>query len=122
MVRSLRSDFAELKELVYENDYDVVAVAETWLSGANTLDMVNLDNYVFYRRDWGFRSRGVGVYVKAWFGSEQLNLRYYLDENCAFDSVWLKLFIHKTSFVMETLYRSPDRDVNSCIDDLDYAV
>ena len=47
-VRSLFTGFTEFQNLIYSNDFDVVAVTETWLSDHIPSSVVNMDNYKLY--------------------------------------------------------------------------
>jgi hypothetical protein len=61
---SLKNKFNELEALAYNNDYDVIFVAETWFD-ENALDAWNLAQYTCYRRDRvGDPHGGVCIYVK----------------------------------------------------------
>nr|CAH7740816.1 unnamed protein product [Callosobruchus chinensis] len=64
-VRSLLSDFESFVDLVHENNLDIIAVSETWLSESIDSVTVDIPGFNFCRKDRQSRGGGVGIYVRS---------------------------------------------------------
>ena len=60
-VRSLPAHYDDVKDLVILKKFDIVS--ETWLSSIVQTSSVNIEGYVFVRRDRRERGGGVGLYI-----------------------------------------------------------
>ncbi|KAI4466722.1 reverse transcriptase (rna-dependent dna polymerase) [Holotrichia oblita] len=63
-IRSLLPKFDDLKYLLYANEFDILIVTESWLSGSYTDELIVMDGYSAYRRDrygrGGWNAHGEG--------------------------------------------------------------
>ncbi|KAG5872115.1 hypothetical protein JTB14_036709 [Gonioctena quinquepunctata] len=62
-IRSLFTGFQEFKEIVLENDIDIM-LSETWLGPDDHSVVVDIPGYTLFRKDRVGRGGGVGAYVK----------------------------------------------------------
>ncbi|KAG5861664.1 hypothetical protein JTB14_016820 [Gonioctena quinquepunctata] len=63
-IRSLFTGFQEFKEIVLENDIDIMLLSETWLGPDDHSVVVDIPGYTLFRKDRVGRGGGVGAYVK----------------------------------------------------------
>ncbi|CAH1997537.1 unnamed protein product [Acanthoscelides obtectus] len=63
-IRSLMSSFDAFTDMMNEDDFDILALTETWLSPDITMDVVNIRNFNFFRKDRLSRGGGCGVYIR----------------------------------------------------------
>nr|CAH7760351.1 unnamed protein product [Callosobruchus chinensis] len=61
-VRSLIASFNDFKQL-FQNNFDIAAITETWLNDNITVNAVHVVRYQFFRNDRTWRGGGVGLYV-----------------------------------------------------------
>ncbi|KAG5861317.1 hypothetical protein JTB14_017995 [Gonioctena quinquepunctata] len=62
--KSLFTGFQEFKEIVLENDIDIMLLSETWLGPDDHSVVVDIPGYTLFRKDRVGRGGGVGAYVK----------------------------------------------------------
>lgn len=112
--RSLLASFDIFKDYFCVNSFDLVAVSETWLTGAVPTDLVLLEGYTLLRRDRldGRRAGGVAIYLRNDFKYSLLNIS--VDVN--FEHLWIKLFIGAVTVTVGVVYRPPSADVAMFID------
>ena len=94
----------EIKILISEGNFDVLAVTETHLSCSVTDNEIKIDGYEILRKDrnngqspWG----GVAVYFK-----DDLNVSETLME-FNIESIWLNIIIKGQTFLLGCIYRPP---------------
>ncbi|KAI4470874.1 nephrin [Holotrichia oblita] len=66
-VRSLLPKLHRIRDVLYLNNYDVLALSETWLSGDIRDVDLSIDGYKFIHVDRDARGGGVGAYVRNCF-------------------------------------------------------
>jgi hypothetical protein len=87
-VRSLFTGFSELVNIVKDNNFDIVALSETWLTKDTNSQTVSFDGYTLFRKDRQNRGGGVDMYTLARYrflttvapprgGSAQLSVRVF---------------------------------------------
>ena len=66
-IRSIRSNFSELKSIIYSENFDIVALTETFIN-TDRIDLpteYNIPGYKFFHKDRkNSRGGGVGLYIK----------------------------------------------------------
>ena len=104
---------------MFENDFDIVAVTETWLTSSMSNSEINVAGYTLFRKDRGsvknLKGGGVLIYVKEClcaFEVEKLN-----NINC--ESIWIKLQTSKQNAITVGLcYRSQkleEEEIKTCL-------
>lgn len=110
-VRSLINGFSEFSELVYDREYDLIAVTETCLSHEIPSDLVSLEGFSFTGKDRLSRDGGVGIYTRSTIRYKTLMLNEIYDGN-DFEDLWIKIKINKIQFIIGVLYYPPHLSVN----------
>jgi len=104
---SLPGKMDELRNLVYTDNFDIIAITETWANEEITDADLALDGYVLFRNDRkkGHYSKGGGValYIKDTF---QSRVCYKLTNNIFEDSIWCYIHFQDLSLLVGTCYRS----------------
>ncbi len=90
--------------LVYQNNFDVIAISETWLTDNISLAELDLDGYQEpFCRHRGARGGGVMVYVKqdlVAIPRQDLNLP-------SVEMLWLEIKVQNRRIMFGTFYRAP---------------
>ncbi|KAG5889254.1 hypothetical protein JTB14_025514 [Gonioctena quinquepunctata] len=107
-VRSLFTGFDCLKNLIFENDFDVVVITETWLSPDIQDDTVRIQGYGVVRRDRLNRGRGIAIYYKAFLSLEVLENN---DSDHTLEQLWVMLRIQNNCIGLGGVYRPPHTNV-----------
>ena len=117
--RSLLSKFGDFVEFVASGEFDVIGLSETWLQGGILDDCLEIENYKLVRSDRDGRGGGVAFYVKS-------NLKYKIVTVqlgvSALEQVWISLKISGKTFCFGSLYRPPNANLKSCLDDLENSI
>ena len=80
--RSIVNKLAQFHSLIYSEDYDIIAITETWLS-ENVLDHEIIPTgYTIYRKDRSSRGGGVMLAVKNSIPSHALDTPTELETLC----------------------------------------
>lgn len=117
-VRSLLTGFQELVQIIHDENFDVVAITESWLTPDILDEAVNIPGYHFIRNDRLSRGGGTGIYVIN-------NLKYEIIDsidnspNANLEQLWIKLHLKNTIIAVGTIYRPPAGNLQLCIDQLD---
>lgn len=97
----------ELRYRVKEENYDIVAVTESWATYAMMDAELNIDGYILYRKDKAVdeRTKGGGVllYIRDSLHSSPLS---ELTEHAFQDSVWCRVDTEDCGVVIGVCYRS----------------
>lgn len=116
--RSLFTGFDTLKLLMFENDYDIFAISETWLSNNIPSHTVDIQGYKLFRRDRDGRGGGVAFYVKSNFHVKLDQTNFEFRE---LEHLFLEIKIGKLILALGVLYRPPvftARTSVDCFDDI----
>lgn len=108
-IRSITSNFMSLKDTIVNNNYDIFAVSETWLSNRIDNEHIAIDNYKFVRSDRSSRGGGVGLYIKDYLKFEMILAQ--CDD--ALEQLWIKFKIKQKFYTLGVLYRPPQSNFNS---------
>lgn len=106
-IRSLLTKFADLKDLVSQNNWDVILITETWLRDDIPDENLLINNYNFFRCDRADRGGGVAIYIKSLYKcslSNKLNLNNS-------EQLWLSLNINNKHMCIGVVYRPPSSSV-----------
>ena len=63
-IRSLLKKIDEIKILIHQNSFDILAISETWLSDKIPNELVNIPGLNVYRKDRPSHGGGVLIYIK----------------------------------------------------------
>ena len=63
-IRSLLKKVDEIKILIHQNSFDILAISETWLSDKIPNELVNIPGFNVYRNDRPSDGGGVLIYIK----------------------------------------------------------
>ena len=110
-----REHLAQIKELVNDENVDVLAVSESWLKSSTTNAEVEIPGYEIYRLDRKHKKGGgVCIYVQKEFKVTMLKNFSYISTS-DFHQLWLQIQVrqHK-SFIICVAYRPRDSQV-TCI-------
>lgn len=117
-VRSIFTGFNELNLLLHQYEIDVLAVTETWLSENIRDNVITIPNYVFYRKDRLSRGGGVGFFIHDSLNSKKLSVDADRLED-DFEFLWISVTVNRLNMALGVYYRAPNRDLRSCINNLD---
>lgn len=104
-VRSLCSAFSNVVDFIITGNYDIVGLAETWLSNQIVNTQIHINGYKLVRIDRGKRGGGLAFYLRE-------NIRYEIllsniEENI--EHLWLKIKYRKSEYSVGLLYRPPQK-------------
>ena len=95
----------EVKLLIRESDFDILAITESHLFNEITDDDIRIENYDIIRKDrkngltpWG----GVAIYHK-----DHMNVSEYTMNESDIEAIWLNIIIKGQSFLLGSVYRPP---------------
>ncbi|KAK4827614.1 LOW QUALITY PROTEIN: hypothetical protein QYF61_019539 [Mycteria americana] len=97
----------ELEAIVYQENYDMVAITETWWGDSHNWSAA-MDGYKFFRRDRrGRRGGGVALYVRECLDSLEVN-----DGDDRVECLWVRIRgkANKADIVVGVCYRPPNQD------------
>ena len=106
--RSLGNKQDELETVMCLENYDLVAITETWWDDSHNWN-TTIEGYRLFRRDrLGRKGGGVALYVKEWIDCEELPLRNSHDQ---VESLWVRIRngSNKGQLVIGVYYRPPDQ-------------
>ena len=114
-----REHLAQIKELVNNENVDVLAVSESWLNSFMTKAEVEISGYKIYRLDRKHKKGGgVCIYAPKEFKVTILKNFSYISTS-EFHQLWLQIQVrqHK-SFIICVAYKPPDSQVTCIIEEL----
>lgn len=115
-ITSLTAHFSDLKEFVVTNEYDIIAISETWLTAEITSSTVGIKGYNFYRVDRPTRGGGVGMYVKATFKCS------ILVSDTDIEQLWIKIILNKISYCVGVAYKPPTFNFNNFLNSFEKSI
>jgi len=115
-VRSIVAHFPQFKECVLKDQYDLVAISETWLSPSVSDAQIMLNGYSLVRRDRGGRGGGVAIYIK---NSINFNL---INTSNSIEQIWIASTLNHNKFVFGCVYRPQTCDVPFFLEELELSI
>ncbi|KAK4823940.1 hypothetical protein QYF61_008326 [Mycteria americana] len=106
-VRSMGNKQEELEAIVHQENYDMVAITETWWDDSHNWSAA-MDGYKLFRRDRrGRRGGGVALYVRECLDSLELD-----DGDDRVEGLWVRIRgkANKADIVVGVCYRPPNQD------------
>ncbi|GAB0206897.1 hypothetical protein GRJ2_003155300 [Grus japonensis] len=97
----------ELEAIVQQENYDIVAITETWWDDLHNWSAA-MDGYKLFRRDrQGRRGGGVALYVRECFDCLELN-----DGDNRVECLWVRIRgnANKADILLGAFYRPPNQD------------
>lgn len=98
-VRSLLPKINTIKNFLQDNQYDILAVTETWLSPHVVNSLVNIEGYRLVRKDRDGRGGGVCFYVL-----NNLNFKL-IERNDNIEQLWISVKIFDDVTIYGVVYR-----------------
>lgn len=111
-VRSLLGKFPDFKDIIINNQYDIVAVSETWLLNVPN-EAISIHGYNIIRKDRDGRGGGVALYIKNTLPFHRIKATEEIEQVC------ICVKFHHSTFIFGTLYRPPNLDHNFFLDKLE---
>ncbi|KAK4827179.1 hypothetical protein QYF61_015141 [Mycteria americana] len=105
--RSMGNKQEELEAIVHQENYDMVAIMETWWDDSHNWSAA-MDGYKLFRRDRrGRRGGGVALYVRECLDSLELD-----DGDDRVECLWVRIRgkANKADIVVRVCYRPPNQD------------
>ncbi|KAK4810636.1 LOW QUALITY PROTEIN: hypothetical protein QYF61_007373 [Mycteria americana] len=105
--RSMGNKQEELEAIVHQENYDMVAITETWWDDSHNWSAA-MDGYKLFRRDRrGRRGGGVALYVRECLDSLELD-----DGDDRVECLWVRIRgkANKADIVVGVCYRPPNQD------------
>ncbi|KAK4829261.1 hypothetical protein QYF61_002653 [Mycteria americana] len=105
--RSMGNKQEELEAIVHQENYDMVAITETWWDDSHNWSAA-MDGYKLFRRDRrGRRGGGVALYVRECLDSLELD-----DGDDRVECLWIRIKgkANKADIVVGVCYRCPNQD------------
>ncbi|KAK4821278.1 hypothetical protein QYF61_017642 [Mycteria americana] len=105
--RSMGNKQEELEAIVHQENYDMVAITETWWGDSHNWSAA-MDGYKLFRRDRrGRRGGGVALYVRESLDSLELD-----DGDDRVECLWVRIRgkANKADIVVGVCYRPPNQD------------
>ncbi|KAK4824521.1 hypothetical protein QYF61_016101 [Mycteria americana] len=105
--RSMGNKQEELEAIVHQENYDMVAITETWWDDSHNWSAA-MDGYKLFRRDRrGRRGGGVALYVRERLDSLELD-----DGDDRVECLWVRIRgkANKADIVVGVCYRPPNQD------------
>ncbi|KAK4815431.1 hypothetical protein QYF61_002646 [Mycteria americana] len=105
--RSMGNKQEELEAIVHQENYDMVAITETWWGESHNWSAA-MDGYKLFRRDRrGRRGGGVALYVRECLDSLELD-----DGDDRVECLWVRIRgkANKADIVVGVCYRPPNQD------------
>ena len=103
--RSLNKNITELKAVIDNTNFDVVAVSESWLTHNTPRNRFHIDGFKIFRNDRkDKRGGGVCVYVK-----DELSCKQITFQNCSDvpETLWVEVSIGHVKVAIGVLYKPP---------------
>ncbi|GAB0206513.1 hypothetical protein GRJ2_003116900 [Grus japonensis] len=103
----------ELEAIVQQENYDIVAIMETWWDDSHN-GSAAMDGYKLFRRDrQGRRGSGVALYVRECFDCLELN-----DGDDRVECLWVRIRgkANKADIMVGVCYRPPNQDEEAPLD------
>ncbi|GAB0208010.1 hypothetical protein GRJ2_003266700 [Grus japonensis] len=96
----------ELEAIVQQENYDRVAITETWWDDSHNWAAA-MDGYKLFRRDRQWRGSGVALYVKECFDCLELN-----DGDDRVECLWVRIRgkANKADIMVGVCHRPPNQD------------
>lgn len=117
-IRSLFANLAQFRAHIYDSEYDVICLSETWLTDSITDVAIQLNNHQLYRNDRIGRGGGLAIYVKNIYNSLKINnLPLNLTEQ-----LWIKIYQRNSEIAIGVVYRPPRQPQNIFLHEFDECI
>ena len=100
-----------IKDLLIEEDIDILCITETWLKPSIDDMYVNIENYSIFRSDRRDEKRGGGccIYVKSCYQAMEINKNAQInnEDQQGIEDIWIKVQVKKMeSIIVGALYKN----------------
>lgn len=114
-VRSLCSSFADVKEIISRENFDLVGLVETWLTHNVSNENISIDGYNIVRADRGARGGGVAIYYKSHLKIGVIDIPSLE----VLEQKWVSVHICKQKYIIGTVYRPPNKDIEQFLNEFE---
>lgn len=116
-IRSIVPKINDIKECISSNNFDILAVSETWLTHFMDDKVVSIDGFRLVRRDRGLgRGGGVLLYIRN-------TIKFSILNNFTSDfaeQVWIEFTISSVKTMVGVVYRPPGNvNINQFLDEFE---
>lgn len=118
-VRSLCSAFDLFSDFILEEGYDIIGLSETWLHAGILDSGISIPGYNILRTDRDRRGGGVAFYYKDSLKCKIITLP---PGTSPLEQIWVSIKVQSKTIYLGSLYRPPDANLHSCINDLESVV
>lgn len=103
-IRSIIPKINKIRDYIYGNNLDILAVSETWLTHAISDELVSVNGFRLVRKDRA-AERGGGVLI---FVRNTINFKEISNNKCDFaEQIWIEFKIKKIKTIFGVIYRRP---------------
>jgi exonuclease III len=112
-IRSLLPKFNDLANYISSNNFDVIALGETWLNNFVEDQVIAIPGYNLLRKDRTSRGGGVCMYIK-----NKFNYKICYSNN-NIEQLWISVDLRKTIMHIGVVYKAPNVPYKMFIDELE---
>ena len=115
--RSILPSFLDFSHVVISENFDIIAVTETWLSCDVDSNRLNINGYNLFRSDRPQgRGGGVAIYIKNEFVFHQIQLTTNITN---LENLFITIKLKNENICIGVIYRPPQNNLNICIEEFD---
>nr|CAI5824217.1 unnamed protein product [Callosobruchus analis] len=116
-IRSLFAHLSEFRDTFNKNDFDFLALSETWLNEDTDDTIVALSGYNLFRSDRNGRGRGVAIYARKNTVCSIISV-----DTKGFDELWLTANISGQMYAIGVIYKPPNYNVHQFASELEDSI
>nr|CAI5821178.1 unnamed protein product [Callosobruchus analis] len=116
-IRSLFAHLSEYRDTFNKNDFDFLALSETWLNEDTDNTIVALSGYNLFRSDRNGRGGGVAIYARKNTVCSIISV-----DTKGFDELWLTTNISGQKYAIGVIYKPPNYNVHQFASELEDSI
>nr|CAI5870126.1 unnamed protein product [Callosobruchus analis] len=116
-MRSLFAHLSEFRDTFNKNDFDFLALSETWLNEDTDNTIVALSGYNLFRSDRNGRGGGVAIYARKNTVCSIISV-----DTKGFDELWLTANISGQKYAIGVIYKPPNYNVHQFASELEDSI
>nr|CAI5837296.1 unnamed protein product [Callosobruchus analis] len=116
-IRSLFAHLSEFRDTFNKNDFDFLALSETWLNEDTDNTIVALSGYNLFRSDRNGRGGGVAIYARKNTVCSIISV-----DTKGFDELWLTANISGQKYAIGVIYKPPNYNVYQFASELEDSI
>lgn len=107
-IRSLIPSLVDIRDVIWENNFQVLCLSETWLSPEYPSELLQIPNYALFRKDRITRGGGVAVFVATSINVTVLDTTFLdSDSDNDVEQLWLGISFKNIKVLMGMVYKPP---------------